>query len=273
MVSPDQLAELEDAGLNASSVPQQRWMDGWLVRYSPGKAKRARCINALAASRRGLEAQLEACRGLYAQAGVPLLIRVTPFSQPADLQRQLDARGWHRFDETRVMVRAALPVDTAQQGPDAAALGLQAERAGPAAFAEAAGRLRGSGEREIAAHAERLAQSPVPYEGRVWRDRCGPVACGQFACEGRWAGLYDIVVAPARRGGGIATALCANLLADAAAAGARAAYLQVGSDNAPALAVYHRLGFVDGYRYHYRCADPAELRNWLRRLTSEEGDR
>ena len=38
------LSRIEDAGLNASAPPQQRWIDGWLVRYCPGKAKRARCI-------------------------------------------------------------------------------------------------------------------------------------------------------------------------------------------------------------------------------------
>jgi hypothetical protein len=39
---------VEDAGLNASAPPQQLWLDGWLVRLCPGKAKRARCVNALA---------------------------------------------------------------------------------------------------------------------------------------------------------------------------------------------------------------------------------
>src|SRR5687767_11147043 len=45
------LTRAEDAGLNASAPPQQLWLDGWLVRFSPGKAKRARCINALAGGR------------------------------------------------------------------------------------------------------------------------------------------------------------------------------------------------------------------------------
>ena len=33
-----------------------------------------------------------------------------------------------------------------------------------------------------------------------------------------------------------------------------AADLQVDAANAPARAVYHRLGFADGYAYHYRAA-------------------
>ena len=46
---------IEDAGLNASAPPQQAFVDGWLLRLSPGKAKRARCINALQRGRLPLE--------------------------------------------------------------------------------------------------------------------------------------------------------------------------------------------------------------------------
>ena len=49
-MSPSAISRYEDAGLNASAPPQQRLLDGWLLRFSPGKAKRARCVNALAAS-------------------------------------------------------------------------------------------------------------------------------------------------------------------------------------------------------------------------------
>ncbi len=46
-MAADLLARIEDAGLNASAPPQQRVLDGWLLRFSPGKAKRARCVNAI----------------------------------------------------------------------------------------------------------------------------------------------------------------------------------------------------------------------------------
>ena len=45
------LARIEDAGINASAPREQRWVDGWLLRLSPGKAKRARCIQAVAPGR------------------------------------------------------------------------------------------------------------------------------------------------------------------------------------------------------------------------------
>ena len=47
-----------------------------------------------------------------------------------------------------------------------------------------------------------------------------------------------------------------HLLAQAHAAGARVAYLQVEADNDPARHIYRRLGFADAYAYHYRTPDP-----------------
>ena len=49
---PVLLSRLEDAGINASAPPQQRWLDGWLLRFSPENVKRARCINLKTAATR-----------------------------------------------------------------------------------------------------------------------------------------------------------------------------------------------------------------------------
>ena len=100
----DLLSRVEDAGLNASAPREQRWIDGWLVRFSPGQAKRARCVNAVAAGRLDVASKLALCERLYGQAGLPFLVRITPFSVPPDLDSQLAEIGMLRIDETRVMV-------------------------------------------------------------------------------------------------------------------------------------------------------------------------
>jgi GNAT superfamily N-acetyltransferase len=126
------------------------------------------------------------------------------------------------------------------------------------AFAHTVGALRGSSPVEIEAHAQRVAHSPVPYTGVVWCDGAGQVqVCGQIALEGQLVGLYDIFTAPAARGRGLATAFCAGLLGRAEQAGARTAYLQVDAANAQARQVYFKLGFQDGYTYHYRSISEA----------------
>lgn len=232
----------ELAGLDASAPPQQADIDGWLIRLSPGKAKRSRCINALRQGTLPLDELLARCQRAYDAAGLPLAVRVTPWSQPADLDARLAAKGWGAFDAADVMVLATVT-------PDSAPAALQPLDA--AAYAALVGGLRGSSDTAIAAHAERIATAPVTYQGFALNDAAGALlACGQMVADGDLVGLYDIASAAPRQGHG--ERLCRALLALAHRQGARQAYLQVGSDNAVAQRLYARLGFVFVYRYHYR---------------------
>jgi ribosomal protein S18 acetylase RimI-like enzyme len=245
------LLRVEDAGLNASAPPQQLWLDGWLVRFSPGKAKRARCINAVAHGRLSVAHKLLQAQAVLAAAQLPMVLRITPFTRPSGLDADLAARGYGAIDDTRVMVAPRLD---AVEPPAALPRGYAWAVLGHAALAQAVGALRGSPLAQRQAHAERLANAPVPFAGlAIKRTADGRiVACGQSAREADLVGLYDVYVADALRGRGLASRLCARLLADARSSGAVSAYLQVESDNAAARAVYARLGFADGFGYHYR---------------------
>jgi ribosomal protein S18 acetylase RimI-like enzyme len=246
-------ARVEDAGLNASAPPQQRWLDGWLVRFSAGKAKRARCINAVAPGRMPLQDKLALCQRIFDEAGLPLIFRVTPMSQPENLDEWLATQGLRVLDDTRVMVHPDISALSPEPLPD----GLSLQRVGHAAFAQVVGRLRGSPLAQQQAHAQRLELAPVPFEGWVLR-RTGEtsvLACGQVATEAELVGLYDVFTAPEERNQGWARRLCAQLLRMTVDRSmARIAYLQVDADNHPARAVYRRLGFADAYGYHYRTA-------------------
>lgn len=251
--TPQRLSRVEDCGLNASAPPQQRWLDGWLLRFCPGKAKRARCVQPVAAGVLALDQRLALCQQAYREQMLPLVLRITPFSQPPGLDQALADRGFRAFDNTEVMVAALAPAEPVHWAPT-----LRLQPAGHAEFAEQVGLLRASPPGQRQAQALRLAHSPVPFQGWLLRERDGGavLACGQVAREGDTVGLYDVFTAPAYRGQGLARRLCSAMLATAFAQGARVAYLQVEAHNAPARAVYHRLGFSDAYAYHYRTQDP-----------------
>jgi ribosomal protein S18 acetylase RimI-like enzyme len=244
------LIRAEDAGLNASAPPQQLWLDGWLVRFSPGKAKRARCINALASGRLSVGYKLARAEGVFAAAQLPMVVRITPFTRPAGLDAELAARGFRAIDDTRVMVAPTLT----HLRPPALPEGLKWSVIGATALAQTLGAWRGSPLAQRQAHAMRLANAPVAFTALAIKrsDDGAIVACGQRASEGDLVGVYDVFVAEALRGRGLASALCVRLLTDARAAGANSAYLQVDADNHAARAVYFKLGFADGYGYHYR---------------------
>jgi GNAT superfamily N-acetyltransferase len=245
---PALLARVEEAGINASAPREQRWIDGWMVRLSPGKAKRARCIQPVAPGRLGIDDKLALCLPLFRAAGLRPYVRITPFSEPAGLDAALAERGMQSIDETRVMVFATIGNDDGREGRE---LRIEPADAGP--FADWIGHARGSTAGERLAHAERIARPAVPHRAVFGRDAEGRiVAAGQVVVEGSVAGLYDVFTAEPARGRGHGARICGHLLALARREGATTGYLQVDAANDVARRLYRRLGFADAYSYHYR---------------------
>jgi GNAT superfamily N-acetyltransferase len=250
---PTLLRRVEDAGINASAPPQQRWLDGWLVRFSPGKAKRARCVNAVSNGHLPLETRLALAEAVFRDAGLPMIVRITPMTLPSGLDDVLEQRGLRRFDDTRVMV---LP-DLAHIDPPGLPDGLSLHSVGLETFAQHVGALRDSPLAQRQAHGQRLANAPVPFHAYELHAHGKLASCGQIAVEADLVGIYDVYTAPWARGQGHARLLCQHLLAAAQTRGAAHAYLQVEADNHAARSIYRRLGFADAYAYHYRTRDPS----------------
>ncbi|MEO8487918.1 MAG: GNAT family N-acetyltransferase [Betaproteobacteria bacterium] len=238
---------IEEAGLNALQTQRQLFYDGWLLRVSPGTAKRARSVNAHFGSSLPLESKIEHCERVYRERELPALFRITPFVAPTGLEHALHARGYAPFDTTLVQAAeldgTALPVP---QGPPVELVDASID-----AFVDAVADLRCASPQQREAHRERLRHSPLDGRHALALLDGVPVAAGKSAREGDVVGVFDVVTATSLRGRGIATMLVARLLARAWDRGARIAYLQVEAGNAPAIAVYRRFGFSTLYRYHY----------------------
>lgn len=240
-------ARIEEAGLNAVQTRRQLFHDGWLLRLSPGKAKRGRSVQPHFGSILPLMEKIAHCERVYRAHDLPTLFRITPFCRPPELDDALARRGYVAFDPTLVQsAPLAAPIDVEDvDAVDIAVLPM-------VDFVEAVATLRGSSAAQRAAHLERLAHTPLAVQGVVARIDGRTVASGQVTLEDSLAGVYDMVTTHAMRGRGIATAIVAVLLAWARERGATQAYLQVNEDNAPALAVYRKFGFRTVYAYHYR---------------------
>jgi ribosomal protein S18 acetylase RimI-like enzyme len=236
---------LEELSLNSSAPPGQLLYDGWLLRLLPGKAKRARSVNAVYPSTLALDDKIAYCERIYGAARLPAIFRMTPFSHPEGLDAELERRGYGRFDVTAVE-SARIPETTASDG--AAIMNLRA-------WVDAVGELRGSPNEHRAAHLARLEGMPLAVRA-VAVERAGRViATGLTIVEDDCAGLFDIATAEGERRKGHARVVVAALLHVAQELGAREAYLQVDSANEPARRLYRQFGFEPRYEYWYRGRD------------------
>jgi N-acetylglutamate synthase len=238
---------VEEAGLNALQTQRQLFYDGWLLRVSPGKAKRARSVNAHFGSTLPLAQKIPYCERIYAERGLPVLFRITPFIEPPGLEAELAGRGYRSFEDTLVQLTR---LDRPPEAP--AVPGVDYVVPSPADFADAVGELQQSSAEQRVALLERLAHTPLATRAMVAMAEGQPVGTGTVVLEGGLAGVYSMVTAPDMRTRGIATGILATLLGWAWEHGATHAYLQVSADNYRAISVYRRFGFADAYSYHYR---------------------
>jgi GNAT superfamily N-acetyltransferase len=248
------LRRVEEVGLNALQTQRQLFYDGWLLRVSPGKARRARSVNAYFGSTLPLARKLDYCERIYEQRGLPVLFRITPFLQPPDLEAALAARGYEAFDTTLVQLlrlerppEALDPFDFAVTAPDMDA------------FVDAVALLQGSSAQQRNAYFERMKESPLTTRALLAHIDGRPVGVGTVILEDGLAGVFSMATAPDMRARGVASAILASLLTWAWEHGAAHAYLQVDGNNHRALAVYRKFGFMTAYTYHY-CGRPGEER-------------
>jgi ribosomal protein S18 acetylase RimI-like enzyme len=92
---------------------------------------------------------------------------------------------------------------------------------------------------------DRLAFASARMDGRT-------VAVARGAVDDGWLGVMAVEVDPDYRRRGLATAVMIRLWQWAAAQGGTRSYLSVLSENAPAVALYERLGYWVHHEYHYR---------------------
>ena len=238
---------IEELSLNSSAPPAQLLYDGWLVRLSPGKAKRARSVNAVYASTLALDRKIAYCERLYEENNLPMLFRITPFSQPSGLEATLADRGYTRLETTAV---ETAPLETAPANGGARMMEL-----GP--WIDAVAQLRGSPMAHRDAHLARLERMPLRKIAVAIEEGGGVVATGLAVIEDGVAGVFDIVTREDARRRGHARRVVATLLHLAHGLGARHAYLQVESENVAARPLDRDFGFTERYQYWDR-AHPRE---------------
>lgn len=220
-------------------------LDGWLLRASGGFTGRANSVLPLGAARRPLDDAIHAVLAWYSHRGLPARFQV-----PMEARRLLDAalgeRGWSASPPVHVM---ACRLDTvARRAPE---VRVEISSTPDDAWLRRVREGRGlePAARALLARHERAAFAAI-------RDTDATVtAVGRGTLDDGWLGVTAVEVVAERRGEGLATAVMHALWQWAVDAGAVRSHLEVSSDNAPALALYEKLGYWVHHDYRYR-AEP-----------------
>jgi len=240
------ITHIEELSMRAWPAFEERRYDGWILRFAEGFTKRANSVYPLYASAIDLTEKIAYCENAYAARGLPTVFKLTPESNPLELDTQLERRGYDRLDETSVRV-----LSLGDKRYTARDVGLypHVRDAWLTAYARCS---RIDDADTVSKLARILGGIPGETIFAYIMDGDVTVACGLGVLDGGYLGCFDIVVDAAYRGRGHGRGIMEGLLAEGVRRGAHTAYLQVVAGNRPAESLYDGLGFKEKYRYWYR---------------------
>ena len=247
MTAQPTVLAIESASLTAWPGLMVAFDGSWVWRAARGHTRRANSINCLDQND-GADAEARIARfaDLYRRHGLAPVFRITPLTAPGALDA-LDRLRWIAQDHSLVLGMPAPPAPLAAEAivRDAQAL----DRDWLADLAS----LSGYDDQTIAATAAIIGAMPVAARGIVALSKDGEPASAVLAAAANGIGFFFNVVTAARhRGKGYGRAAMAAAINWCAAQNCRFLALQVLAENAPALRLYHGLGFTRLYGYHYR---------------------
>lgn len=236
----------EAVGFRAWPATSVVYDGSWQVRLTGGHPSRR--LNSVVpldpGDVRDIDIRLEKARKRFEAYGRPLTVRETPLAPP-QLIAALREKGWSRIEETAVL-SADLTAMALPAGMDY----LPTQDIGR--FVDAYIVAEGAAQSLKPALAE-ILDGIKPATGLfVLEDPVkGPLATVLCVQDNDLAGILLLTVSAEERRKGLGTEILAAALRWARMRGAKTAWLQVGAANAAALALYHKLGFSEAYRYCY----------------------
>jgi ribosomal protein S18 acetylase RimI-like enzyme len=234
---------LELHSARAWPAPEIVRLNGWELRFTPGsRSRRVNSLTAVAPEPGRFGDTLRLARRLCRERGLPCTVRLTPLAgrEPAAMLADM---GFPETGEPTAVMVAPVPrldapetVSVAAEVGGAWLMGLSASGVSDA-------------ERDLIARLVGHVDMPQAF-ACVLAD--GAVASvGRAACSGGFVGLFNIATDSSLRRHGYGRQVVTALLAWARRHNAMRAYLQVGTANDAAVALYRTIGFNEAYRYDY----------------------
>lgn len=238
----DLLWRVEMACREAWPAAEEYDIGGWRLRFTDDATRRTGSLNPLPGAAAPDGALLVEAEAFYGKRGHPAFVRLPDFLGLSDAA--MLGRGYMREAPTRTLYASAIVA-----GDDNPANVEITETVSPDWLAARVRIAGGSPE----AFAATLALINTPTLLALLRESDEVISVAYGVIVDGLLVVEAVATDPAFRGRGHARRMLSALMAEASRNGARDAVLQVVADNAPAIALYARLGFSEdlyGYSYY-----------------------
>jgi ribosomal protein S18 acetylase RimI-like enzyme len=240
------IQRIEEISMNAWPTLQTIHYDGWIIRLAEGVTKRSNSINLLYESKLEINSKIDFCEKLYSSRNIPVCFKLTKIAQPKDIEKILNSRGYEHDLNLSVQL-----MNINNLIPDFNKKANISEMTDDR-WLDSYLKMNQMDLSTRSEYKKILDQIILPKSLLTVKSNGLVIGCGLGVVEDTYLGLYDIVIDKKYRNQGFGKMIIDNLLKWGSSKGAEIAYLQVLTDNAPAIRMYEKLGFKEVYKYWYR---------------------
>ncbi len=235
--------EIEYAGFRSLPAEQQLEFDGIVLRFNSGYTKRANSASILLPQKDEYSNLVQQCEQLYQAKDLPCIFRLPSFAQNQQLDNYLAKNGYQYTDHSLVLYRSL-------QGATFINENLSSKQ--PLEWLQSYCRISQTDINHQQPQVARLNRINDKLFLAVLSANDQELACGLSVISNKYCGIFNVVTKKTARNKGIGSKLLNGMLCQAVINGATEAYIQVVSDNIPAINLYKKLGYQYAYEYHYR---------------------
>ncbi len=250
MIDQSQIVELEQVAANAWIAHETERLGGWLLRANGGVTRRANSVLPLGAPVIPLDEAIEKVIDFYKGKELIPRFQMTDTSKPVELDRDLSDRGFSVGLQVEIHTAAINYLAKKDLSIDVLVSNDITD-----GWMSVYGESSGYEESTMDTRRDLMKRTSLHKAFAIARIDRELAGVGFAVVEDKWLGLFNIAVHPTMRGRGVAVAVNTALAKWGHQRGARAAYIQVESENLPALKLYGKLGFQQVYTYWYRKLD------------------
>lgn len=236
----------EEISNNAWPALQTLHYDGWTIRFANGVTKRSNSVNLLYPSTLDPTEKIDFCERLFYSRYIEPCFKITSVADPADIDHLLSVRGYllHSVISFQTIDLTSTPTEPISEF-------LLDTELNPAWIDDFI-RMNQFDRKRKSTYIAIIQQLCTPKCLISLSRDMKTIGVGLGVLEGDYIGLFDIVVDKAYRNTGLGYLIVENILRWGKKNGANTAYLQVLTDNIPALRLYDKMGFREEYHYWYR---------------------